>query len=154
MPRGGALRLSIDLPAGLVGALLACSLLLPLPVEIARLRALCRLAPEEQDIGAPWNVGLVGAGIMERTIVVNRRAAGWNGTGYGRRDVDAVDLQPMDAGVVIDRMVRQHLPLVAARHKLHTAVREGGLLKGHPDAEGLVVQGGIPIRFVLVPGRL
>ena len=33
-------------------------------------------------------------------------------------------------------------------------VRDGGLLKGNPDAERLVVQGGIPIRFVLVPGSL
>src|SRR5437763_17101270 len=105
MPRGGALRLSIDLPAGLVGALLACSLLLPLPVEIARLRALCRLAPEEQDIGTPGHVGIVGTAVMERTIVVNRRAAGWNGTGHGRRDVDGIDLQAMDAGIVLDRMM-------------------------------------------------
>src|SRR5436305_11466406 len=126
MPRGDALRLSIDLPAGLVGALLACSLLLPLPVEIARLRALCRLAPEDQDIGTPWNVGIVGTGVMERTIVVNRRTAGWNGTGHGRRDVDGIDLQPMDAGVVIDLMVRKDLRVVAARHKWHTAVLDGG----------------------------
>src|SRR5918911_3712471 len=118
MSCGGTLRLSIGLPMGLVGALLACGLLLPLPVEIARLYALCRLAPEDQDIGAPWHVGLVGTGVMERTIVVNRRAAGWNGTGHGRRDVDRIDLQAMDAGIVLDRMVRQHLLLlVAAGHK-------------------------------------
>src|SRR5215210_2595770 len=96
-------------------ALLAGGLLLGIPGEVALVRALRRLDPKHQNECPTLDVRVIGAGIMEDAVMVDRRAPGGDRAGDCRRGIDLVHLQAVDAWVVIDRVVGCYLMEMAAR---------------------------------------
>src|SRR5262245_16806950 len=102
-------------------AFLPLSLLLLLPVKAARRRPRLARGAKRQDIRPSWAIGVVRSGVVQRTAVVHRGAAGWDGArgAAGRARLRVVHFQSNDAWIVANRMMRQHLLPVCARHKLH-----------------------------------
>ena len=75
---------------------------------------------------------------------------------FHARHFAGVQFQRMNARIFVDALVPPDLAgFVVARHKLHAAVLGGRLLQRNPDAHRRgVIMHWIPIRRVLVPGRL
>ena len=85
--------------------------------------------------------------------MMKRRPARRDGASNRLRRIDVIGNQSVHQRVVVDVTVPTHIRFVGRRDELHaTAVRRGGI-QWQPDAEAVRDDFGVPVGFILMPGR-
>jgi len=57
----------------------------------------------------------------------------------------------MNARIIVDTLVCENIPLMAAWNKLHASIFYRSFLKWNPDANLMVIEGTVPVGSILMP---